>query len=575
MVRCWAGQEIYVVETTPTRRGAEDAGAATAVPGALAPFRSRIFLALWIASQASNFGSLIQNVGAAWLMTALAGSADMVALVQVATVLPIMLFSLVAGAAADVWDRRRVMLCAQGGLLVVSAVLAGLAWSNHLDPWSLVGLTFLVGVGGALYGPAWQASVREQVPRAELPAAVALNSVAFNLARAAGPALGGVLVAWAGAQAAFAVNAVSYLGLIAVLATWQRPVARSELPPETFAGAMLSGLRFARLSHALQAVLVRAGVFGFLAAGLWALVPLIARDLLGGGAVTYGALLAAFGAGAVAGAFAGTTVRQRFTGEGVVAGGSLVFSAASLVVATSPFLPLTLLALVLGGAAWLLVLSTFNVTVQLRSPRWVVGRAMAIYQAGAFGGLALGAWLWGFVATRYGVPIGLGAPALLLAVTSLLGRVLPMPLTDVVDLEPATNEIDVRGSRLDPESGPIVTSTEYRIPAENLSAFLTASRRLQRMRGRNGARRFALLQDTSDAELWTERFELPTWLDYLRLQARMTVTDRAVDAEIVALHAGEEPPVTRHRLAHVPGAASARPPDADTLAVSQFDPALP
>lgn len=552
-----------------------DADAArSAAPAALAPFRSRIFLALWIASLASNFGSLIQNVGAAWLMTKLAGSADMVALVQVATVLPIMLLSLPAGAAADVWDRRRVMLAAQGGLLAVSAALAALAWSGHLDPWPLIGFTFLVGAGGALYGPAWQASVREQVPKAELPAAVALNSVAYNLARAAGPALGGVLVAWAGAQAAFAVNAVSYLGLIAVLATWRRPTAQTELPPETFAGAMLSGLRFARLSHALQAVLVRAGVFGFLAAGLWALVPLVARDLLGGGAITYGALLAAFGAGAVGGAFAGTAVRSRLSSEGVVAGGSLVFAGASLVAALSPFLLLTLAALVLGGAAWLLVLSTFNVTVQLRSPRWVVGRAMAIYQAGAFGGLALGGWLWGVVATRYGVPVGLGAPAVLLALAALIGRVLPMPVTDAVNLEPGA-DAQVDGPRLEPEGGPIVTSTEYRIAAKDVPAFLTASRRLQRMRGRNGARRFALLQDTTDPELWSERFELPTWLDYLRLRARMTVTDRAVEDEIVALHAGEAPPATRHRLAHVPGATAVKPlavPDDD---LSHFDPHLP
>ena len=553
---------------------ADEARSASVAPAALAPFRSRIFLALWIASLASNFGSLIQNVGAAWLMTALAGSADMVALVQVATVLPIMLLSLPAGAAADVWDRRRVMLVAQGGLLVVSALLAGLAWTGHLAPGPLIGLTFLVGAGGALYGPAWQASVREQVPRADLPAAVALNSVAYNLARAAGPGLGGVLVAWAGAHAAFAVNAVSYLGLIAVLAAWRRPAAEAALPPETFAGAMLSGLRFARLSHALQAVLVRAAAFGFLAGALWALIPLVARDLLGGGAITYGALLAAFGAGAVGGALAGTAVRARVTNEGIVAGGSLAFAAASLLAALSPVLVLTLAALALGGAAWLLVLSTFNVTVQLRSPRWIVGRAMAIYQAGAFGGLALGAWLWGVVAARYGVPVGLGAPALVLAASALLGRVLPMPVTDAVNLEPAGGAA-ADGPRLDPEGGPVVTSTEYRIPAKDVRAFLAASRRLQRMRGRNGARRFALLHDTRDAEVWIERFELPTWLDYLRLRARMTVADGAVEDEVLALHAGDAPPLTRHLLAHAPGAAPVGPPAAGAAEPSHFDPSLP
>jgi predicted MFS family arabinose efflux permease len=234
---------------------------------------------------------------------------------------------------------------------------------------------------------------------------VALNSVAFNLARAAGPALGGMIVAWAGAQAAFAINVVSYLGLIAVLLSWKRPTRKAELPPETVTAAMLAGLRFARLSHSLQTVLARSAAFGFFAAALGALIPLVARDLLGGGAVTYGLLLAAFGGGAVAGALLGARIRERFTSETIVAGGSAAFAGASLVVAFSPHLALTLAALVLGGAAWLLTLSTFNVTVQLRTPRWVVGRAMAIYQASVFGGLALGGWLWGVVAEHYGVPL--------------------------------------------------------------------------------------------------------------------------------------------------------------------------
>ncbi|MET0427423.1 MAG: MFS transporter, partial [Microvirga sp.] len=328
-------------------------------PSAFSPFRSRIFLAMWIASLLSNFGSLVQNVGATWMMTSLAPSADMVALVQVSTVLPIMLFSLPAGAAADVWDRRLIMLVAQVAMLAVSAALAVLAWFGQVTPWLLVGLTFLLGLGAALYGPAWQSSVREQVPPRELPAAVALNSVSFNLARAVGPALGGAIVAFVGAVAAFGVNAVSYLGLIVVLLTWKRPAAEARLPPETMVAAMMSGLRFARLSHSLQAVLVRAGTFGFFAAALWALIPLVARDILQGGAITYGLLLAAFGGGAVGGAFMGGLVRDRFSGEMIVAGGSVAFAAAGLGVAFSASLVLTFPALVVAGAAWLLVLSTF------------------------------------------------------------------------------------------------------------------------------------------------------------------------------------------------------------------------
>ena len=554
-----------------------DASQATPATSAFSPFHSRIFLAIWIASLVSNFGSLIQNVGATWLMTSLAPSADMVALVQVSTVLPIVLFSLPAGAAADVWDRRVIMLVAQGAMLAVSAALAILAWLGQVTPWLLILLTFLLGTGAALYGPAWQSSVREQVPRRELPAAVALNSVAFNLARAAGPALGGAIVAWAGAQVAFGVNAISYLGLIAVLLAWKRPASEARLPPETMMAAMLAGLRFARLSHSLQTVLVRAAAFGFFAAALWALIPLVARDLLAGGAITYGLLLAAFGGGAVGGALIGGRVRDRFTSEMIVAGGSAAFAGAGLAVAFSPYLPITLVALVLGGAAWLLVLSTFNVTVQLRTPRWVVGRAMAIYQAGVFGGLSLGGWLWGVVAEHYGVPTSLIAASLALAVTALLGRILPMPATDQINVEPAASDLEGGSGRpsLALDSGPVVASTEYRIAQHNVRAFLAAARRLQRMRRRNGARRWALLHDAADPEVWIERFETPTWLDHLRVRERMTVVDREVEDRVLTYHQGEGPPFARYLLAHVPVADGEGAPDASDSRATVFDVSLP
>lgn len=545
---------------------------------ALSPFRSRIFLAMWVASLLSNFGSLVQNVGATWLMTSLAPSADMVALVQVSTVLPIMLFSLPAGAAADVWDRRLIMLVAQVSMLAVSAVLAALAWFGLVTPWLLVGLTFLLGLGAALYGPAWQSSVREQVPGHELPAAVALNSVSFNLARAVGPALGGAIVAFIGAVAAFGVNAVSYVGLIAVLLTWKRPPSEARLPPETMVAAMLAGLRFARLSHSLQTVLVRAAAFGFFAAALWALIPLVARDLLRGGAIAYGLLLAAFGGGAVGGAFIGGLVRDRFSGEMIVAGGSVVFAVAGLGVAFSSSLPLTFVALFAAGAAWLLVLSTFNVTVQLRAPRWVVGRAMAIYQAGVFGGLALGGWLWGVVAEHYGIPVSLISAGLALAATGLLGRLLPMPDTDQINLEPVPVEPDDGNGRpsLDLDTGPVVASIEYRIASEDLAAFLAAAGSLRRMRRRNGARRWALLHDASDPEVWIERFETPTWLDHLRVHDRMTVADREVGARMLAFHGGDRSPVSRYLLAHIPvEATAARGVDPTDQRHMVFDPSLP
>lgn len=509
---------------------------------------------MWGASLVSHFGGLIQSVGASWLMTSLAPSADMVALVQVSTVLPIMLFSLPAGAAADLWDRRTVMLVAQIGMLVVSAALAAFAWLGLITPVILLAFTFLLGCGAALYGPAWQSSVREQVPQAELPAAVALNSAGFNLARAAGPALGGVLVASAGASAAFGVNALTYFAVIGVLIVWRRPKLPPGLPSEGMGQAMLAGVRYATLSGSIRVVLVRSATFGLLAAALWALMPLVARDLLGGGAVTFGLLLAAFGAGAVGGAVVSTPLRKQRTSEAIIGGASAAFGLSSLVVAFSPVLTAAMPALAVAGAAWVLALSTLNLTVQMRTPRWVVGRAMAIYQAASFGGLALGAWGWGVVADRYGLNVSLGASALALVASLALGRVFPMPSAAAPDLDlfPVRPSDPASGIDLDPTSGPVVVSVEYRVATIDLAAFLAAARRLRRMRRRNGARRWALLQDAADPALWVERYETPTWLDCLRVRHRMTVADQEIEAGIVAFHRGASPPPTRHLLAHEP-----------------------
>lgn len=521
-------------------------------PSALAPFRSPIFLAMWVASLVSYFGALVQSVGASWLMTTLASSADMVALVQVCTVLPIVLLSLPAGAVADVWDRRLVMLVAQASMLTVSALLAGLAWAGMITPWILLSLTFALGCGGALYGPAWQSSVREQVPPPDLPSAVSLNSAAFNLARAVGPALGGLLVAWKGPESTFLVNAISYLGLIAVLFTWKRPPPSRSLPPEGLMAAMAAGLRFARLSRVIQAVLVRSALFGFLASAVWALMPLVARDLLGGGSAMYGLLLAAFGAGAVAGALAGTGLRARLSGEGLVVAASIAFGAGGLVTAMSSAPAATMLALFVSGGAWVLALSQFNITVQTRTPRWVVGRALAIYQAAAFAGLASGAWLWGLAAERFGLAVSVSVASVLLLGTALVGFMVRMPTSAPASLEPRRDEPSGNAMPIDPGSGPVVASLEYVVAGNDIPAFLHAASRLRRTRRRNGGRRWALLQDAAEPSVWIERFEVPTWLDYLRLVERTTEADADVAREVLAFHKGPHPPTTRFLLAHVP-----------------------
>ena len=396
--------------------------------GALAPFRQPAFRAIWTANLVSNFGSLIQSVGAAWLMTVISGSPQLVALVQASSVIPIMLLSLFSGAIADSYDRRLVMLFAQCLMLAASGVLAGLTYAGYVKPWSLLVFTFLVGVGTSLNGPAWQASLRAQVPHRDLPAAIALNSIGFNLARSLGPAIGGVLMALWGASANFTVNALSYVGLILVLLRW-----RPQLDPpkrEPLGHAIHAGLSFARRDRGVRRALIRAGVFGLLIAGLWSLMPLVARDLLHGEQSVYGIILGAFGVGSIAGAFFATHARRMLSNDRVFMLATLGFAIGALGAATAPSLAVAIPVLAIAGASWVTALSTINIVVQMSAPPVVVGRCLALYQMSAFGGLAIGAYVWGGVAEHAGVREALLASGSLLAASTLLSLLWPLPQVD-------------------------------------------------------------------------------------------------------------------------------------------------
>jgi MFS family permease len=537
-----------------------DAPAKTPHASPLGPFKHQVFLALWAASLVSNFGGLIQSVGASWLMTSLAPTADIVALVQASTVLPIMLFSLVAGAAADVFDRRRLMLISQVLALIVSAALAVLTYLGWMTPWLLLAFTFLIGCTNALYGPPWQSSVGDLVPRHELPAAVALNSVGFNIARTAGPALGGFIVALLGSQTAFLVNAISYLGLIAVLFKWKRPIEARPIPPEGIGSAMVSGLRYVNLSPAIRRVLVRSSVFGFSASAILALMPLIARDQIKGGPTTYGLLLGAYGVGAVLSALGSTHLRARFTTDRVVNIATLSFAIASFVSAFSGLLIPTMIGMVLGGAGWVLALSNFNTSVQLSVPRWVVGRAVAVYQTLAFGSMALGSWIWGVMAHRYGLPFSLDAAGVVLVASLLLSRNMPI-------IAGSDENLDVRHPEYEPtidkavpyHAGQVVITIEYRVAPEDARAFMNAMRPLGQIRQRNGASRWTLMVDVAEPELWIERFQCATWLDYLRQRHRGTIADRTVWERARSFHRGESPPKVRRLMTQPLDMIDARP----------------
>ncbi|BBK30088.1 putative MFS family arabinose efflux permease [Stella humosa] len=520
-------------------------------PSFLSPLQSPVFRVVWLASLASNFGGLIQSVGASWMMTHI-GTTEMVALVQASVSLPIMLLSLPAGALADNVDRRVLMLVAQGFMLAVSVALSIAAWLGLMTPWVLLLFTFLIGCGAALNGPAWQASVSDMVPRRDLAGAVALNSMGYNLARSVGPAIGGLIVAAAGAAAAFTVNAFSYLGLIYVLARWRPERTARTLPREGLRVAMIAGLRYAAMSGRIGSVLLRAMLFGFAASAVQALMPLLARDAVGGGPFTFGLLLGAFGAGAVGGAVASQRLRGWLSNEMIVRWSCLAFGVATVILAYSPWLAVNMLALAVTGGGWVLTLSTLNVTVQMSAPRWVAARALALYQVAAFGGMALGSWIWGVIAGAEGLSVALVIAGAVQVACVAIGLRVPLPSTAGLNLDLVNRwtEPDLAVA-IQPRSGPIVVTIEYIIDERDIDEFLAAMADRRRIRRRDGARHWTLMRDLADPRLWIERYHTPTWVDYVRHNQRMTQADIAVTDHVRALHRGAERPKV-HRMIERP-----------------------
>ena len=514
-----------------------------------APLRHAVFRRIWLASLVSNLGILIQGVGAAWAMTQMTSSADKVALVQTALMLPVMLISMPAGAIADMHDRRIVALVSLSIALCGATALTVLAWFNLVTPNVLLALCFVVGSGMALFGPAWQASVSEQVPAETLPSAVALNGISYNIARSFGPAVGGIVVATAGAVAAFAVNAVLYLPLMVVLFLWNRAHEPSRLPRERLNRAIVSGVRYIANSPSIRIVLSRTLVTGLIGGSVSALMPLVARDLLHGGAQTYGIMLGAFGMGAVLGALNIAEVRKRLSGEAAVRACAISMAGAIAAVALSTNAVLTAAALVLAGAVWMLAVALFNIGVQLSAPRWVAGRSLAAFQASIAGGIAVGSWGWGHLTDYAGVETALLVSAGLMLVSPLLGIWLRMP--PVGARNEAASEVladpEVRLS-LTGRSGPLVVEIEYRVAQDNARLFHNVMQEVQLSRQRNGAYGWSIARDIADPELWTERYHCPTWLDYLRQRNRSTQSERALHQRAIDFHLGPDPIRVRRML---------------------------
>lgn len=512
------------------------------------PLRQPLYRALWLAYLASNVGTWLQSVGAAWLMATLTSSPTMIALVQAAASLPMFLLSLPAGALADVVDRRRLLIFTQSWMLFAAAGLGLLTLADLVTPtWLLLGIVFL-GLGAALNAPAWQAITPELVPSSDVPAAVVLGSINFNIARSVGPALGGLLVAAVGPAAAFLLNGASFFGVVVVLQRWRRPPQESAMPAENLFGAMQAGLRYVRHAPEVIALIVRGSAFVFCAGSLWALLPLVAKDLRAG-ALGYGLLLAALGLGAVAAALALPRLKRRLSASWIFAGSVLVFAGATAALARVPQLPLLFLALFCGGGAWLSLLSSVNVGIQTVVPSWVRARALSVYLLCFSASLTGGSALWGLVAERTGT-----SQALLISVA---GQILGLLLTFRLGL-PSGEGLNLAPSRqwpaplvydLEPDQGPVMITVRYEIDPARAPEFVAAMQEVRRIRRRDGAYRWGLFRDTEAGHVYTEVFLVESWAEHLRQHERVTWTDRDVTDHARSFHVGAERPVVEHLIA--------------------------
>ncbi|MEZ5572760.1 MAG: MFS transporter [Halioglobus sp.] len=498
---------------------------------ALAPLRERAFFRIWSASILSNFGQLILGVGVAWEMTRLTTEPAMVALVQTAMMLPLMLVALPAGAIADMFDRKRVAILGLGIAAFFGSVLSALAFFELTTPWVLLSFCTLIGTGVALYNPAWQSSIGEQVSAEELPAAIALNTISYNVARSFGPAIGGLIVLAAGAQVAFAVNALAYLPLILAFVLWQRRQVPSRLPPERITRAIVSGVRYAFHSNPIRTVLIRSFFFGFAGATATALAPLIAKNLLHGNASTFGILLGAGGVGAVTGALLINSFRAHFGMEKACSMLAVLSGLALITVGMSRSLPLTCIGMFLTGGATMLTISLLNISVQLCAPRWVTARALSLFSSLLTGGVAFGAWFWGTVATHWSIDMAIIASGLVMLTMPVLALFLRLPEISHEGAVAASivGEPEV-ALAITTRSGPIVIEVEYHVDPGNARAYYAAMLEVQKVRLRNGGFNWSIARDIGDPSLWTERFHFPTWGDYLHMRDRFTLADMEAQA---------------------------------------------
>jgi MFS family permease len=515
------------------------------------PLRYPVFRALWIANTASFVGTWIHAIGASWLMATLVTSPALIALVQAAEMLPAALLALPSGALADIVDRRRLMLFAQSWMALSALALGLLSVTGRITPAGLLGLTFLLGLGNALNGPAWQSTTPELVPPGELSAAIALGGVGMNLARAVGPAAGGFIVAAAGPGVAFLLNAASFLGIILVLHRWRWATREvPALPAERLIGAIRAGLRYVRHSPPLHAVFVRAALFIFCGSALWALLPVLAKHELQRGPAAYGFLLAFLGAGAVSGAWTLPELRRRLSLDGLVAAATLLTAGVFVALAHVRIFWLLCAVLFLAGVAWIAVLSSVNIAAQTSAPAWVRARALAVYLLVFYLGLSGGSAAWGAAASRFGLAGAFDLAAAGLAAGLLARWRFRLASGDGLNLAPSRHwPAPSVVQEPEPDRGPVLVTVEYRIDPARARDFVKTMQTLRRLRRRDGAYHWGLYADVADPARYVETFLVDSWLEHLRQHERPTLEDQEFERQIDAFHVGEAPPRVDHLIA--------------------------
>src|SRR2546425_2861699 len=497
--------------------------------------------------------NVVPNVGGVWLMTRFTASPLLIALMQTATTLPVFLVGLPAGALADIVNRRRLLLTTQGLILVAAAALSVLTFAGLMNVPLLLGFTFVLGLGAILANPAWQAVNAELVPPDELPAAVTLSSVSYNLARAVGPALAGLIIAVAGPAAVFLLNAIAFLYVIIVLFRWHPAPHRAVLPAERLIGAMRTGVRFVQNSPEMQTVLIRTFFFIVFISGLWALLPVIVKQDLRLGASGYGLLLGCIGVGAVVGAAMLPQIQRQIP----VVDRQVIIStvAMALVMIALGYLgnlPVLCLIPTIGWTGWIILVSSFNVAAQEASPIWVRARALGAYLVVYQHGTAVGGLAWGALAASLGDPLAILLAALGAVLGLAAGLRWHLADSEKQDLRPW----HVSAPRLliepRPQEGPVIVQIEYCVDPQQAENYLRVMHEVRRMRERDGAFGWFVACDPASEERHVEAFMAESWLDYLRQLDRMTNADHAIEDHARSFHQGSAPPTVTPIIAEHP-----------------------